>query len=167
MIEKIIEKFLFRSRWFLAPLYIGLVLSLFMVMIKFAQEFILILPNILKWHAPELIISVLELVDIVLIANLLLMIIFSGYENFVSKIGEAQNHVDRPNWMGAIDYGSLKLKVIGSIVAISSIQLLKSFINIQEAAKVDLAWMIGVHFTFVLSGLVFAFTEKVGHNNNH
>lgn len=161
MIESLIEKILFRSRWLLAPLYLGLVGALLLLVIKFIEEFVVIVPNILHMGGSEVTMAILKLVDIVLIANLLLMIIFSGYENFVSKIDLAKEHQDRPSWMGTIDYGNLKLKVIGSIVAISSIELLKVFINIHNMSSVDIAWMVGLHLTFVVSGLLFALTERL------
>jgi uncharacterized protein (TIGR00645 family) len=121
-----------------------------------------------------MVIAVLELVDVVLIGNLLLMIIFSGYENFVSKIDVATGHVDRPTWMGKIDYSTLKQKIIASVVAISSIELLKIFIDLgtmthnTSAAEMSFfQWkmygMIILHGVFVISGLIFAFTEKNSH----
>ncbi len=160
MIEKLIEIILFRSRWLLVPLYLGLVAALSMLSIKFLQEFIEIVPNLFSYSGTELTMSVLKLIDLVLISNLLLMIIFSGYENFVSKIDIAKTHIDRPSWMGKIDYANLKLKVIGSIVAISSIELLKVFISIEHHTNIQIAWMLGLHLTFVFSGLIFALTEK-------
>ncbi|MDY6992476.1 MAG: TIGR00645 family protein [Pseudomonadota bacterium] len=183
MIEKIVETSLFRSRWLLAPLYIGLVGALVILMIKFIQKFIKIIPNIFELPSPELVLAILGLVDIVLIANLLLMIIFSGYENFVSKIDAIEGHVDRPEWMGKVDYSALKLKLIGSIVAISSIELLKVFIHIQSV-KVPpvgdtqevmkwlldsghIKWLVIIHMTFVISGVLFALMERIAHPPHH
>lgn len=182
MIEKGLEETLFRSRWLLAPLYLGLVGALVILLVKFVKKFILIIPNVLTMEGPELIVQILGLVDIVLVANLLLMIILSGYENFVSKIDTIKRHVDRPDWMGKVDYGGLKLKVIGSIVAISSIELLRTFISIQQylegASRMDvttqaapstvyIGWLIGLHITFVVSGLLFAITEKISEHPHH
>lgn len=164
ILECLLEGFLVRSRWILSPLYVGLACTLILLAIKFIQEFIHIIPHILSATGTELILQILGLVDIVLIANLILMIIFSGYENFVSKIDLLENHEDRPSWMGKIDYSALKLKVIGSVVAISSIELLRAFMGIQNMEKENLAWLIGLHVTFVVSGLVFALTEKYGHD---
>jgi uncharacterized protein (TIGR00645 family) len=94
------------------------------------------------------------------------MIVFSGYENFVSKIDTVEGHVDRPEWMGKIDYSALKIKVLGSIVAISSIDLLKAFFSIHTMDKNDVAWMVGIHLTFVVSGVLFAVMEKVSHSSH-
>lgn len=162
-IESAIENTLFHGRWLLAPLYLGMVVILAMFMIKFVQELAHYVPMTLSMSEPDLIVLSLTLVDLVLVANLLLIVIFSGYENFVSKIDMVQEHVDRPDWMGTVDYSALKLKLIGSIVAISSIELLKAFINVATLPKENIGWMIGIHLTFVVSGLVFSITERVYH----
>jgi uncharacterized protein (TIGR00645 family) len=174
-LETLIESLLFESRWLLAPFYIGLVAALILLLIKFIQKLFLIVPTVFATSTSQLILDILSLVDIVLIANLLLMIIFSGYENFVSKIDAVKNHIDRPEWMGKVNYSGLKLKVIGSIVAISSIELLKIFISIAEAQnpslvegnflwEIDVFWLIIIHLTFVVSGVLFALTEKMIHH---
>jgi uncharacterized protein (TIGR00645 family) len=128
-IADILEKIIFASRWILAPMYFCLVAALLILTAKFVQDFWHLLLQFQALNAQVVVISILELVDVVLVANLLLMIIFSGYENFVSKIEAAKSHIDRPSWMGKIGYSGLKQKIIGSIVAISSIELLKIFIN--------------------------------------
>ena len=169
--EKILETLMFRSRWILAPMYLGLVGGLVMMMIKFVQEFVHIFSHILISEEKEVVLSILGLVDITLVANLLIMVIFSGYENFVSKIDVA-NHEDRPDWMGKVDYSGLKLKLIGSIVAISAIDLLKAFMH-QSTAGIDhlsnsqMAWMVGIHFTLILSGVLFALMDKLAESTHH
>lgn len=165
-LEEFIETTLFWSRWLLAPLYLGLVVALFVLLIKFVSKLGAIFLVIFSSTGPQLIFSILSLVDIVLVANLLLMIIFSGYENFVSKIDAAKGHVDKPDWMGKIDYSALKLKVIGSIVAISSIELLKAFIDIHNFPKEDIFWLVIIHLTFVTSGVLFAIMERIGHSSH-
>lgn len=162
-IETAIENILFHSRWLLAPIYLGAVLILAMFMVKFVQETLYYFLQIFSIEKTNLIIMSLTLVDLILIANLLLIVIFSGYENFVSKIDMVADHVDRPDWMGTVDYSALKLKLIGSIVAISSIELLKAFINIDNVPKENIGWMVGIHLTFVVSGLIFAIGERVYH----
>ena len=171
MMEKILETLMFRSRWILAPMYLGLVGGLVMMMIKFVQEFVHIFSHILISEEKEVVLSILGLVDITLVANLLIMVIFSGYENFVSKIDVA-NHEDRPDWMGKVDYSGLKLKLIGSIVAISAIDLLKAFMhqstpNIEHLTNSQMAWMVGIHFTLILSGVLFALMDKLAESNHH
>lgn len=166
MLEKILETIIFRSRWILAPMYIGLVFGLLFMFIKFLQEFYHILSHIISAPEREVLLSVLALVDITLVANLLIMVIFSGYENFVSKIDVA-DHKDRPSWMGKVDYSGLKLKLIGSIVAISAIDLLRAFMNesggegAQPLSHEQMAWMVGLHMTFIVSGVLFAWMDKI------
>jgi uncharacterized protein (TIGR00645 family) len=173
-----LEEGIFASRWILAPLYLCLVLTLPIIGLKFLQEFWHIVSHFRSITTQFMEIAVLELVDVVLVANLLMMIIFSGYENFVSKIDVAKTHVDRPSWMGKIDYSGLKLKIIGSIVAISSIELLKLFIDLgtmspssapatTEFFRWKMTGMIILHGVFVFSGLIFAFTEKNAHPASH
>jgi uncharacterized protein (TIGR00645 family) len=169
ILENLIESFLFKSRWILAPLYVGLSAILAILSIKFIQELIHIIPNILNVNGTQLIVEILGLVDIVLIANLLLIIIFSGYENFISRIDAVKDHVDRPEWMGTVDYGALKLKVIGSVAAISTIELLRIFITIKNENIVPdgILWMVIIHSVFVLSGVLFALMEKISHKDKH
>jgi uncharacterized protein (TIGR00645 family) len=171
--EKFLEHLLFKSRWLLAPLYIGLIVALLLMMVKFLQKLYKIIPNIFESTSTDLLLSILGLVDVLLVANLILMIIFSGYENFVSKIDIIQGHVDRPEWMGKVDYAALKLKVIGSIVAISSIELLKVFIslNYKQDGQVplphqDIMWLVIIHMAFVVSGVFLALTEKILHSSH-
>lgn len=177
-LQNIMEKGIYASRWILAPLYLCLVLTLPIIGLKFLQEFWHMLQHFNALTTQLMVIAVLELVDVVLVGNLLMMIIFSGYENFVSKIEVAQQHVDRPSWMGHIDYSGLKQKIIGSIVAISSIELLKLFIDlgsITHASTPDemsfFRWkmygMAVLHGIFVISGLIFAFTERSAHAAEH
>lgn len=165
-IEELIETVLFQSRWILAPLYLGLVGALLILVTKFVHKFVKLALTTFSAEGTELVLGVLGLVDIVLIANLLLIIIFSGYENFVSKIDAIQGHVDRPDWMGTIDYSALKLKVIGSIVAISAIELLKAFLNVDKMDHTDMMWLVIIHMTFVLSGIGFALMEKIQHSGH-
>src|SRR5450830_291131 len=165
MLENLLEKLIFSSRWILAPMYLGLVGGLLFMLVKFGQEFLHILTHIIDTPERDVVLSILALVDITLVANLLIMVIFSGYENFVSKIDVAQ-HVDRPDWMGKVDYSGLKMKLIGSIVAISAIDLLKAFmhqsdIGTSALSNTQLAWMVGIHFTLIISGVLFALMDKI------
>lgn len=166
VLEKSLEKIIFNSRWLLAPFYLGLIATLIILLIKFVFKFFDTLINIWALEGTQVVLPILGLIDLVLVSNLLLIIIFSGYENFVSKIDEAHDHDDRPDWMGNVDYGSLKLKVIGSIVAISSIDLLKAFFNIENLTSDHLMWLVILHITFVVSGLLFALTERIHHSHS-
>ena len=165
-LEIILEKLIFGSRWLLAPIYFGLVLAIVILLIKFIKEFILLVPLVFTAGGSQVIIGILSLIDIALVANLLLIIIFAGYENFVSKI-HTGDHEDRPGWMGHVDFSDLKIKVIGSIVAISAIELLKAFVNVTEFTNEQLAWKVGIHITFVISGVLFALMDRLGSWKSH
>ena len=168
-VETFIETLIFRSRWLLAPLYIGLVLTLVLLLVKFCEKFVFLSSQLVGLSHTALIADILSLVDIVLIANLIIMIIFSGYENFVSKLDmiAGDNKIDHPEWMGKVSFSDIKLRVVGSIVAISTIELLKVFINIENVPPERIAWMIGIHLTFAVSGVLFALMEKLMHSPSH
>lgn len=155
--ERAIERFLFASRWLMAPIYVGLVLTLVALLAKFAQELLHFVPHVLELSETEVVLAVLSFIDLSFAASLLIMIIFSGYENFVSKIDTGT--ADRPTWMGQVDFGGQKLKLISSIVAISGIHLLKSFMNIQNTDPTSLKWMVITHLTFVVSGVLLALMD--------
>lgn len=154
MIEKIIERGLFASRWLMAPFYIGLVVLL----VKFVQELLHFAEGVLHATESQVILGVLSLIDLSLTANLVLLVVFSGYENFVSRM-DLHDHAERPEWMGKIDFSGLKLKLIASIVAISAIQLLKAFMDLGAASDRDLWWMTVVHGVFVGSGVFLALAD--------
>ncbi|OFX12459.1 MAG: hypothetical protein A2516_07505 [Alphaproteobacteria bacterium RIFOXYD12_FULL_60_8] len=166
MIERALERLIFASRWIMAPFYLGLVLSLLMLMIKFVQELIHVVPGVFEMSETAVILTILSLIDMSLAGNLLLMVIFAGYENFVSKI-DTREHEDRPDWMGKVDFSGLKLKLIASIVAISAIQLLRTFMNVEQTSKEDLMWMLIIHMTFVASGVLLALMDKLVESSKH
>ena len=167
-IEKVLEGILFKSRWLLAPFYLGMVASLIMLLAAFVAELIHAFPaamNLAHVDPEQVILAVLSLIDLSLAGNLVVIVIFSGYENFVSKIN-TENAEDRPSWMGTLDFSGLKMKLIGSIVAISAISLLRAFMELSEDGSVmdepRLRWMLILHLTFVGSGLMFAIMDYIG-----
>ncbi len=167
-LESQLEKMIFGSRWLLAPFYLGLVAALALLLVMFAKEFAHFVPLVLSGTESDVIIGLLSLIDVVMVANLLIIIVFAGYENFVSRIDTA-NHEDRPSWMGHVGFAELKMKLIGSIVAISGIELLKAFMHVDSLNHEQLAWKVGIHMTFVLSGVLFAVSDRIaggksGHN---
>ena len=159
-IEKLLENAIFASRWLQVPMYLGLIGGLIVVTAKFMFEFAHLVPQVYGAGESDVIIGVLALVDMVLVANLLLMVLFSGYENFVSKL-DLKGHEDVPAWLGHIDINGLKLKLITSIVAISSIQLLRGFYNVATLADRELMWMLIMHITFVGSGVLMALMDRL------
>lgn len=161
-IETVFESLIFNSRWLMAPFYFGLVVSLAVLLYKFVVllwEFILHVPYAKE---SDIILGVLSLIDVSLTGNLILIVVFSGYENFVSKI-DPGGHPDWPDWMTKVDFGGLKQKLLASIVAISAIQVLKAFMNIDaifDAQK--MGWLVGVHLVFVISTLILALSDRWG-----
>ena len=165
-IERWLENAIFASRWLLAPFYLGLALSLIILLIKFIKEFIHLALNAFSATESEVILGILTLVDVALMGSLLVIVIFSGYENFVSKIDHS-HHKDWPEWMGTIDFSGLKLKLLSSIVAISAIQLLKAFMSITvmtPEAERSVMWLVIIHVVFVISSVLLALSDRIsGH----
>ncbi len=165
-VERAIEKVIFSSRWFQVPLYLGLVAVLVMLSVKFILELVHLSTDIWSMGESKVVLAVLTLVDVVMVANLIVMVVISGYENFVSRLdlGEAE---DKLSWFGKLDAGSLKIKLASSIVAISSIHLLKAFLDVNEIPNDKLVMLIAIHVTFIASALMLAYLDKmVGHKND-
>jgi uncharacterized protein (TIGR00645 family) len=165
-VEDSLEKSIFASRWFLAPIYIVLSISLFFITIKVVQEFFHFVPLILTVDLKGMMLFVLHIVDLALVGNLVLMIIFAGYENFVSKISIADDSEDKPSWMGKVDFSELKLKLIASIVAISGINLLEAFMDISAITDREFQWMIIIHVVFIFSGVLLAMMDFIASKSN-
>ncbi|WP_019674963.1 TIGR00645 family protein [Arsukibacterium perlucidum] len=158
--EKFVENLIYSARWIMAPIYLGLSLALIALAIKFFQEIIHIVPIIFSMKEVELILVVLSLIDIALVGGLLVMVMFSGYENFVSRL-DLEGNNDKLSWLGKLDSGSLKNKVAASIVAISSIHLLKVFMNTEVIANDKIKWYLLIHITFVLSAFAMGYLDKL------
>lgn len=159
-VENQLERALAASRWLLAPFFIGLALSVVILLIKFVQEFYHLAAKALTVTEAEAILGVLSLVDLALTGALVMIVIFSGYENFVSKIDHT-NVRNWPEWMGSIDFTALKIKLLGSIVAISAIQLLKQFMVVKAASDRDLMWYVIIHVVFVVSSVLLALSDRL------
>jgi len=162
--EHFFETLIFNSRWLLAPFYFGLLFSIILLMVKFTKEFIHLAKILLHAEGSEIVVGILNLVDVTLVANLLLIMTFVGYETFVSKI-DTGDHEDRPDWMGKVSFSGLKIKLFASIVAISGIELLNAFMNVTSFTSEQLAWKVGIHLVFVVSGLFLAITDWFEHDH--
>ena len=158
-IERAFENVIFGSRWLLAPFYLGLSLSLCILLIKFVQQAFGLLAHAITTEGSEIIVGILALIDLSLMANLLLMVIFAGYESFVSRL-DVDGQQTRLGWMGQIGFGDLKLKLMASIVAISAIHLLEAFMNADHLTDRKLAWLVGIHMAFVSSGVLLAVMDR-------
>ena len=163
-IESRFERGLFASRWLMAPMYLGLAVALGMLTVIFLKELLYYIPQLLELTADKMILVALTLIDLTLAANLLLIVMFSGYESFVSKF-DFDAGADKPGWMGKVDFGGLKMKLIASIVAISGIHLLKRFMEISDLdtattfGETEMYWLVAIHLTFVVSGVLMALMD--------
>jgi uncharacterized protein (TIGR00645 family) len=155
-IERAVEIVIYASRWLMAPVYLGLIAALAILIVTFFRELVIQIPQVLNMDETDIILLVLTLVDLSLAGNLVLIILFTGYESFVSKIDFAHQDRDRPDWMGTLDFSGLKIKLIASIVAISGIHLLKIFMNLPNYTEPQLRWYVIIHLTFIFSGVAVA-----------
>jgi uncharacterized protein (TIGR00645 family) len=163
--EKLIEKTLFASRWLLAPIYLGMSLALVALGVKFFQELFGVMSHLMDTDYSEasLVLHLLALIDMALVGSLIIMVTFSSYENFVSRI-DIEGDGDKLGWLGKLDASSLKLKVAASIVAISSIHLLKMFMNLgseQSHTNSELMWGVIIHMTFVVSAVLMGVLDRM------
>ncbi|SPZ56059.1 Predicted membrane protein [Serratia quinivorans] len=158
--ERFLENAMYASRWLLAPVYFGLSLALLALSIKFFQEIIHVLPNIFAIAEADLVLTLLSLIDMALVGGLLVMVMFSGYENFVSQL-DISDDKEKLSWLGKMDSTSLKSKVAASIVAISSIHLLRVFMDAKNVPDNKLMWYVIIHLTFVLSAFVIGYLDKL------
>ncbi len=171
-LEQVFERGLFASRWLMAPMYLGLSVALAMLTVIFIRELVYYLPQVMTLEAEQVILVALTLIDLTLAANLLLIVLFSGYENFVSKLDIPEGS-ERPDWMGTVDFSALKMKLIASIVAISAIDLLKRFFAIAGMAEDpqrverELYWVVIIHLTFVCSGVLMALMDWLSSRTKH
>lgn len=160
--EHFIEKLMVRSRWLLAPVYLGLSLAIIALAITFFREVWHLFGVTLASHAVEadVVLIVLSLIDIALVGGLLVMVMLSGYENFVSEL-DAKGESDKLRWLGKMDASSLKNKVAASIVAISSIHLLRMFMNMSNIEEEKLMWYVIIHLTFVASAFAMGMLDRL------
>ncbi len=160
LIELSIERIMYSSRWILAPIYIGLSLVLLALAFKFFQEMFYVIPYLMEMDESQLILKILTLIDLTLVGSLIVVVMFSGYENFVSQLDIGDN-AEKLDWLGTHDYSSLKMKVASSIVAISSIHLLKIFMNVEQTPNDKLLWYVVLHMTLVLSAFFMGYLNKL------
>ncbi len=158
--ERFIENAMYASRWLLAPIYFGLSLALLALCLKFFQEVFHILPSVFSMAEADLILVLLSLIDMALVGGLLVMVMISGYENFVSQL-DIDEGKEKLSWLGKMDSSSLKMKVAASIVAISSIHLLKVFMDAKNTDPEHLKWYVIIHMTFVVSAFAMGYLDKL------
>ncbi|MFN0114787.1 MAG: TIGR00645 family protein [Paracoccaceae bacterium] len=159
--ERLIERGLFASRWLMAPMYVGLVGALLILLWSFILELVALFGRVATITVNDAVLGALALIDLSLAANLILIVIFSGYENFVSRMDTVADHADRPEWQGQVDFSTLKLKLVASIVAISGIHLLKVFMDIDKYSPEKIYWLVVIHLVFVVSGVLLALMDWI------
>ena len=160
-VETTIERIIFASRWLLAPMFLGLAVALGVYVVRFFVDLWHVMQQALRLDEAGMLLAVLSLVDAVLVASLLAMVIISGYENFVSRLDVEEEARHRISWLGKLDAGSLKVKVASSIVAISSIHLLRAFMNLEQIGGDQMFWLVVGHLTFVVSALLMAVIDRI------
>ena len=161
LLESRLGRGLFAARWLAAPIYVGLVVALGILLIVLVKYLALILAHIASTNLHDAMVSILSLVDLTLIANLVLIVLFTGFDSFISRL-QIDDHEDRPAWLGQIDFTALKFKLFASIAAITGIELLKAFLDLSEARKVDpktLTWLVTIHLVFMLTTIGAAFSQ--------
>jgi uncharacterized protein (TIGR00645 family) len=165
MVQNMLEKIIFAARWLLAPLYLGLIGALILLVYRYIAEFVTLVQGTFNSNREVFTLDLLGLLDLVLLGNLVLIILFAGYENFVSVIDAAKDSPDRPDWMGKVNFSGLKLKLIGSLVALSVIELLRDFLQLSEKEDQNigqgLIWRLALHLTFVISGVLFSVMDRI------
>lgn len=159
MFEKYFEKILFAARWLLAPVYLGLAFALVALGVKFFQEAVHVVMHVPEMAEADLVLTILAMIDLSLVGSLIVMVMFSGYENFVSRI-DAEG-TDSLGWLGKLDAGTLKLKVATSIVAISSIHLLRIFMETKDLPNDKILWYVVLHMTFVVSAVLMGVMDRL------
>lgn len=159
-VEQVFETVVFASRWVQAPLYAGLIMAELLYAYKFLVELYEMIRDIRELSETIFMLGVLSLIDITMVANLLTMVVIGGYATFVSKL-DLEGHPDRPDWLSHVDPGTIKVKLAASLIGISSIHLLKSFVNVANVSPDHIKWQIFIHSTFLASAILLACTDRI------
>ncbi len=159
-IERAIEQTLFASRWLLAPIFVGLGAGLVVLLIKFVMSLWVLVNHLIASEGSAVILGVLDLVDVALMGGLVLMVMFAGYESFVSNL-DFDDHRDKPHWIEHVDFGDLKLKLMATIVAIAAIHVLENFMNLDHLSDRELAWAVGILLAFVVTAVLMAVMDRL------
>jgi uncharacterized protein (TIGR00645 family) len=160
MLRKLLETILFASRWLLGFFLLALALALFVLALKIAQHIHHLLPRLWEATETDVIVEILGLIDATFAGALVVLVIFSGYENFVRRIDTSEPRA-WPTWMVKIDFTGLKLKLMSAIIVISAIQLLRAFMDVQNTTDREFFWFAGIHLVFVVSAVMLALTDRL------
>jgi uncharacterized protein (TIGR00645 family) len=159
-VSKTLPKFIFVSRWLQAPLYLGLIVVLAVYVYQFGLGLVHLVSDAKKLNEITIMLQALDLIDVVMIANLLIMVIIGGYENFVSRL-DLDNNPDKPEWFDEMNAGTMKVKLALALIGISSIHLLRTFIDSSTQDNYVIMWQVLIHVTLLFSAVAIAFTNKL------
>jgi uncharacterized protein (TIGR00645 family) len=159
-VQRNLGRAMFAARWVMAPIYLGLLVALVLVVVKFVQKLVEAVPGYLVLSSNDAIFLVLTLVDLSLVANLVVIVMFAGWETFVGRLLASQSD-DQPAWMGVLDFSTVKLRLIGSIVAIAAIQILETFVHIDEVKTQDAAWQLGILVGIAVVSVLLALSDWI------
>lgn len=159
-VRRNVGRVMFLARWIMAPMYIGLLVALVLVVVKFVQKLVQAIPGYLDLSSNEAIFLVLTLVDLALVANLVVIVIFAGWENSVGRLMTTQPG-ERPNWLVGLDFAGVKLRLIGSVAAITAIQILETFVHIDEVKPIEAAWRLAIMIGIGLLGTLLALADRL------
>lgn len=163
-----LTNFIFLSRWLQAPLYFGLILTLAIYVYEFGFHLMLLIRDLNSLDETQVMMGVLDLIDVVMIANLLIMVIVGGFEIFVSRL-DVKNHPDHPEWLDAVNAGTMKVKLATALISISSIHLLKTFFDMSKLSNSVIMWQVLIHLSLLISAIAIAFTNNLldkGHSRS-
>lgn len=166
VITKYIAGVIFASRWLQAPLYLGLIVAQGVYAYKFLKQLVNLLADLSTIDENTIMLVVLGLIDVVMISNLLVMVIIGGYETFVSRL-RTDGHPDSPEWLSHVNANTMKIKLALALISISSVHLLKSFIDVHELSDREIMWQLAIHTTFLFSAILIAYTSKVAQGITH
>lgn len=158
--ERLVERTIFGSRWLLAPFCLGLILGFAALLAKFVLQVIDLLGHVLSEGGDEITVGILSLINLSLKANLLLMVVFAGYESFISRL-DMDKDKGRLAWIGQVGFGDLKLKLLASVVAVTAIHLLEGFLAVEHQSDRALALLAGLHMAFVVSAVLLALMDRI------
>lgn len=164
--QNIFAKIIFASRWLQLPIYLGLIVVQIIYAYKFVKSLWHLIVNLGQMDENTIMLSVLSLIDVVMIANLLVMVVVGGYETFVSKLN-VDGHPDQPEWLSHVNASVLKVKLSMAIISISSIHMLQTFINANNISPTTMQWQLLLHLGFLASAIAIAYTDKLVYSTNH
>lgn len=159
-LKKAVGRFIFMSRWLQAPLYLGLIVILATYVYRFIAELYHLISHLNGVDDNQIMLGVLSLIDVVMIANLLIMVVMGGYETFISRL-DLDAHPDQPEWLDHLDAGAMKIKLALALIGISSIHLLRTFIDPSRMPNDKVMWQVVIHLTLLVSALAIAYTNRL------